>query len=340
VALLAREQALAPQVDWARAVIERQVEQMTRLIEDLLDIARITSGKLLIRREPVSLSAVIDVALETSRPHIEAAGQRLSVRHAAGETWLDADRTRLAQVFSNLLNNASKFTPRDGSIALATRNEGGELVVAVEDTGRGFPPEAVDAIFEPFSQLEGHASGGLGIGLALVRGIVGLHGGRVEAWSAGVGRGSRFTVRLPAGAHVAAGGGKRARSVAAGSGYKVVLADDNRDATDTLARMLGAYGHDVRVAYDGGAALDECMRFLPDVAVVDIGMPVADGYEVARRLREKNASRPRLIALTGWGQEHDRSRALAAGFDHHLTKPADPHDVHELIVKSCSEFAM
>jgi CheY-like chemotaxis protein/two-component sensor histidine kinase len=313
---------------------------MTRLIEDLLDIARITSGKLLIRREPVNLGTVIDVALETSRPHIEAAGQRLSLRYAAGEAWLDADRTRLAQVFSNLLNNASKFTPRGGSIALATRREGAELVVTVEDTGRGFPADAVEAIFEPFSQLEDHAGGGLGIGLALVRGVVDLHGGRVEAWSAGAGKGSRFTVRLPAGGDARVAGGRRASFAAATAGCKVLLADDNRDAADTLARMLAAYGHDVRIAYDGGAALDECARFVPDVAVLDIGMPVADGYEVARRLREQNASRPRLIALTGWGQEHDRSRALAAGFDHHLTKPADPHEVHELIVKSCSESAM
>jgi PAS domain S-box-containing protein len=337
VALLAQEPNLPPKLDWARAVIDRQVEQMTRLIDDLLDIARITSGKLLVRREPVTLSGVIDLALETSRPHIEALEQRLSVRLAAGEAWLDADRTRLAQVFSNLLNNAAKYTPRGGSIALATRREGNELVITVDDTGRGFPPEMAEKIFDAFSQwnAEGHATAGLGIGLALVRGIVGLHGGRVEATSSGPGKGSRFTVRLPAVQPAARGDAPRESRVSTRSGFKVLVADDNRDAADSLARVLGFYGHDVRVAYDGHAALAECASFAPHVAVLDVGMPGADGYEVARRLRDERAARPKLIALTGWGQESDRSRALAAGFDHHLTKPADPQSVHELIVKSC-----
>jgi PAS domain S-box-containing protein len=341
VSLLARQQGLAPQVEWARSVIDRQVGQMTRLIEDLLDIARITSGKLLLRREPLSLGSVIDLALETSRPHIDAAEQRLTLRLTADETWLDADRTRLAQVFSNLLNNAARYTPRGGSIALGTRREGGDVIVTVEDTGRGFPPEVAERIFEPFSQWgEGQSTGGLGIGLALVRGIVGLHGGRVEAASAGAGKGSRFTVRLPLAEHAARSGAAGLAPLAAGAGCKVIIADDNRDAADTLARILAVYGHDVRVAYDGLAALDLCAEFEPQVAVVDIGMPVVDGYEVARRVRERHGARPNLIALTGWGQEHDRRSALDAGFDHHLTKPADPQAVHELIVKSCRETPM
>jgi len=336
VALLAYERDLPPKLEWARAVIERQVEQMARLIEDLLDIARITSGKLLMRRAPVTLGAAIELALETSRPHIDAAHQHLTLRLEAGEAWLDADRTRLAQVFSNLLNNSAKYTPRGGAIALATRREGGEIEVTIEDTGRGFPPEVADKIFDAFTQwqAEGHASAGLGIGLALVRGIVELHGGRVEAWSAGPGKGSRFTVRLPAAEAAHAGGGAHAPAISSGAGLRVLIADDNRDAADSLARILSAYGHEVRVAYDGRAALEECARFEPHAAVLDVGMPEADGYEVARELRARKA-RPQLIALTGWGQESDRNRALAAGFDHHLTKPADPQSVHELIVKSC-----
>jgi CheY-like chemotaxis protein/anti-sigma regulatory factor (Ser/Thr protein kinase) len=324
VTLLAHERELPPKLEWARAVIDRQVQQMTRLIEDLLDIARITSGKLLIRREPVALGEVIELALETSRPHIDAAEQRLTVHIAAAEAWLDADRTRLAQVFSNLLNNAAKYTPRGGSIALAVRREGGELLVTVEDTGRGFPAAMAERIFEPFTQwnADGQLGAGLGIGLALVRGIVNLHGGRVEASSAGPGKGSRFTVRLPA-AQAVARASEAQRAPIAASGRKVLVADDNRDAADSLARILAAYGHDVRVAYDGHAALAECARFSPHVAVLDVGMPLADAW-------------PKLIALTGWGQDNDRHRALAAGFDHHLTKPADPESVHELIVKSCS----
>jgi PAS domain S-box-containing protein len=342
VMLLSREPNLSRESEWARAVIDRQVDQMTRLIEDLLDIARITSGKLLIRREPVALAAVIDLALETSRPHVDAAEQRLSLRFAAGEAWLDADRTRLAQVFSNLLNNAAKYTPRGGSIALATRREGADVVITVEDTGRGFPPEIAETLFEPFSQwdVEGHSTGGLGIGLALARGIVGLHGGRVEAASAGQGKGSRFSVRLPAAQALARDEGERPKPIAQGRGCRVLVADDNRDAADTLARFLETCGHEVRTAHDGLAAIAECERFAPHVAVLDIGMPGADGYAVARRLRERDGARPRLIALTGWGQEHDRSRALAAGFDNHLTKPADPLAVHELIVKSCREAPM
>jgi CheY-like chemotaxis protein len=245
-------------------------------------------------------------------------------------------------VFSNLLNNAAKYTPRGGSIGLAARREGGELIVSVEDTGRGFPPEMAQRIFEPFSQwnAEGQTSAGLGIGLALVRGIVGLHGGRVEATSAGPGKGSRFVVRLPSAQSTAHAGAARVASASDGAGVKVLVADDNRDAADSLARILAAYGHDVRVAYDGRSALDECRRFAPQVAVLDIGMPGADGYEVARLLRNGGAASPKLIALTGWGQEQDRSRALAAGFDHHLTKPADPQSVHELIVKSCRKRLM
>ncbi|HET7670099.1 MAG TPA: PAS domain-containing protein [Burkholderiales bacterium] len=336
VALLSRQRGLAPEAEWSRAVIDRQVDQMTRLIDDLLDIARITSGKLLLRREPVALNAVIDLALETSRPHLDAAQQRLELRLAAGEAWLHGDRTRLAQVFSNLLNNAAKYTPSGGTVTLATRREGGELVCTVADTGRGFPPELAEHLFDAFAQWDaGHTTGGLGIGLALVRGIVALHGGSVGAQSDGAGKGSRFTVRLPS-IEAAVAPPAPAAPASGEACVRVLVADDNRDAADSLARLLGAYGHEVRVAYDGLSAIQLFDQFAPDVAVLDIGMPGADGYEVARRLRAKHGAAPHLIALTGWGQEHDRARALAEGFDKHLTKPADPAAVQALIVTFCS----
>ena len=334
VAILGKGDVAPADTEWSRGVIERQVVHMSRLVEDLLDVARVTSGKLSLRRERVAAGAVAAAAIETSRPALDAGGHRLVTRLPAGEAMLDADPTRLAQVLSNLLNNAAKYTPRGGTIELHAAEAGGEVVFAVADNGIGFPPELAPQLFEPFSQwapAEQSASG-LGIGLSLVRGIVALHGGTVSASSPGPGKGSRFEVRLPRAAAEPASAPRAAAGKAATPlGVRVLVADDNRDAADTLCRILALQGYEVRSAYDGAAALEVCESFRPHVAVLDIGMPAKSGYEVARELRARHGKALRLVALTGWGSEADVGRAREAGFDHHLTTPVDPAALGELI---------
>ena len=322
---------------WSREVIERQVAHMTRLVDDLLDVARVTSGKLVLRRERVTLESVVSAALETSAPALDAAGHRLVKHMPAAQALVDGDPTRLAQVVSNLLNNAAKYTPRNGRIELRVEQTGGEAVITVLDNGAGFPPEMAQQLFEPFAQWAPvqHSTAGLGIGLSLVRGIVDLHGGKATAASPGPGKGSRFEVRLPlAPVSVAAAPRTAQSSTVASPGVRVLIADDNRDAADTLCRILALYGYEVRSAYDGGSALEICDSFRPQVAVLDIGMPVRNGYEVARELRAKHGRKLRLIALTGWGGEADVQRAREAGFDHHVTKPADPATLNEVISRA------
>ena len=319
---------------WSREVIERQVAHMTRLVDDLLDVARVTSGKLVLRRERVTLESVVAAALETSAPALDAAGHRLVTHMPAAQALVDGDPTRLAQVVSNLLNNSAKYTPRGGRIELRVEQAGGDAVIAVLDNGAGFPPKLAQQLFEPFAQWAPvqHSAAGLGIGLSLVRGIVELHGGKASAASAGPGQGSRFEVRLPLAPVSTAAAPRTAPSAAvAAPGVRVLVADDNRDAADTLCRILALYGYEVRSAYDGASALEVCESFRPQVAVLDIGMPVRNGYEVARELRAKHGARLRLIALTGWGGEADVQRAREAGFDHHVTKPADPATLNEVI---------
>jgi PAS domain S-box-containing protein len=337
IAILGRKDPIDPEVAWSREVIDRQVVQLSRLVDDLLDIGRISRGRLALRKERVALERVVDMALETSRPHINAAGHRLSVILPAEAAVLDADPARLAQVFSNLLNNAARYTPPEGSISLSAAVEGGEAAISVEDNGIGFGEEAAARLFEPFSPLtsaSGRAHGGLGLGLSLVQGIVGLHGGKVEAHSEGPGRGSQFVVRLPvvAGATQAAMPAARAAAAPA-SGTRVLVADDNKDTADSLQRVLELYGYDVRVAYDGASAVRVGAAFRPQVAVLDIGMPGANGYEVAREIRRQQGARIKLVALTGWGQEGDRRRAMEAGFDFHLTKPVDPGTLNDLLAE-------
>jgi PAS domain S-box-containing protein len=335
VAILGREGTAEADRAWSRAVIERQVAHMARLVDDLLDVARVSSGKLLLRRERATLAAVVAAALETSRPALEAAGHKLLTRMPAAQAVVDADPTRLAQVLSNLLNNAAKYTPPGGTVEVHVERAGSEAVLSVRDNGMGFPPEVAGQLFEPFAQWAPaeHGSAGLGIGLSLVRGIVELHGGTVSAASDGPGKGSRFEVRLPlAAAQQPTAPRAPAAPAAAPPGVRVLVADDNRDAADTLCRILALYGYEVRSAYDGAAALEVCESFQPHVAVLDIGMPVRSGYEVARELRARCGAELRLIALTGWGTEGDVQRARDAGFDHHLTKPADPGVLNEMIV--------
>jgi PAS domain S-box-containing protein len=341
LAILGRKAAPDPEVAWSREVIGRQTEQMSRLIDDLLDIERISRGKFLVRKERIPIERAIDMALEMSRPYINAAGHRLSVLLPSGEVPVDADTARLAQVFSNLLHNAAKFTAPQGDIQLAAQVEGGDVVVTVEDSGIGFPPEVATRLFKRYTQLaesqaegRGHAAGGLGIGLSLVHGIVALHGGRVEARSEGPGRGATFTVRLPLASEAAPREKSQERRASVPApGLRVLIADDNKDAADSLERILRFYGYDVQVAYDGVAALRATPAFDPHFAILDIGMPGASGYDVAREIRVRHGKAITLVALTGWGQEADRRRSMEAGFDYHLTKPVDPQDLNDLLVR-------
>jgi PAS domain S-box-containing protein len=313
---------------WTRDVIERQVRQMTRLVDDLLDVARITRGRIDLRRERVALGTVVHGALEAARPFIETSGHELALTLPPMPLWLDADPTRLTQVLLNLLNNAAKYTPRGGRIEVTALVEDGQAVVRVHDNGIGIASMHLASVFEMFSQVVpalDRAQGGLGIGLSLARGLVELHGGTLSAESAGPGRGSTFTLRLPLaevqpGAPAASADTPDARALP----LRVLVVDDNTDAADSLALMLRLNGHEVETANDGPAALQAAPRFGPDVVLLDIGMPGMNGYEVAVRLRDQVAGqRALLVALTGWGQDDDRRRAMDAGFDHHLTKPVD-----------------
>jgi CheY-like chemotaxis protein/two-component sensor histidine kinase len=329
-----------PELRSASEVIDRQVGVMARLLDDLFDVSRITRNKLVLRKERVGLRDVIQVAVETSRPLIEAGGLDLSVTLPDGQVLLDADPTRLSQVFSNLLNNACKYTERGGAIRLTTECQDGQVIVSVRDTGIGIAAENLPHLFGMFSQVEPvleRSQGGLGIGLALVRRLVEMHGGTVEARSEGLGTGSEFLVRLPvisvscvtAPAGTAPVEGSRAKSQ---EKFRILVVDDNRVSTDTLATLLRYDGHEVQTAYDGVEGVEAFGSFHPDVIVLDIGMPRLNGYDAARQIRERALGKSVvLIALTGWAQESDRSQSQKSGFDHHLIKPVDPESLLDLI---------
>ncbi|HEY8062566.1 MAG TPA: ATP-binding protein, partial [Gemmatimonadales bacterium] len=314
-------------VEQVGGIMERQLQHMVRLIDDLLDVSRIAGNRLELRREPVDIAAVVHSALETCGPLLSQSQHTLKLTLPPHPLHVDADRGRLAQAFANLLNNAVKYTEEGGRIWLTVERDGGEVVVVVRDSGMGIPAKMLERIFEMFVQVDGsleRAQGGLGIGLQLVKRIVEMHGGSVVAESPGAGKGSQFTVRLPVVLTPAAttkpvvgtrGGDRRRR---------ILVADDNPDAGDTLAMMLRMMGHDVCVARDGIEALDEGARFHPDIALLDIGMPKLNGFETARRIRLTDWGRDVvLVALTGWGQEDDRRRSQEAGFDHHMVKPVE-----------------
>jgi PAS domain S-box-containing protein len=315
----------------ARGMMERQVEHLVRLVDDLLDLSRIMRGKIELRRGPVELSAVVARAVETAQPVVEAEGHRLAVALPAAPLWLDGDLVRLAQVVGNLINNAAKYTERGGKIRVTAAREGNEAVLRVRDTGIGIAPDLLPRIFDMFVQAERRtrdARGGLGIGLTLVRRLVEMHGGSVVAHSEGPGTGSEFVVRLPllprpaGGQTVPQAVGRR--DGAAPAPRRILVVDDSADAADSLAMMLRLDGHDVRVAHDGPRSLELAAADPPDVALLDIGMPGMDGYELARRFRADPALRDvLLVAVTGWGQEEDRRRTKEAGFDHHLVKPVE-----------------
>ncbi|MDB6083207.1 MAG: bvgS 1 [Gammaproteobacteria bacterium] len=330
------EGATDAQKRWSHDVISRQVHHMSLLLDDLLDISRITRGTLELRPEMTLLSEIIEAAVETARPVIDAKRHRFTIAAPHESTRIMADPLRLAQVLSNLLTNAAKYTDPEGQIELRVECTGQSVLLAVKDSGIGIPAAAVGHVFEMFSQLQStqdRSEGGLGIGLALAKGLVDLHGGRIEARSAGLGRGSEFIVQLPrrdTGINVAKvpGSDHRHRPVS----RRVLIADDNRDAAESLAMLLQIDGHKVHVVHNGRAAVAALTEFLPEFALLDIGMPELSGYEVARTARQSVVGQAiTLIALTGWGQARDKVQALAAGFDHHFTKPVEPARITEIL---------
>jgi signal transduction histidine kinase len=318
-------------------IMERQLRQLVRLIDDLLDVSRITRGRLEMRKRRVLLRAVLDDAIETARPTIDDAGQHLVVDVPQDGHAIDADPERLAQVFSNLLNNASKYSNLDAHIRLSAHVEGQVVRVHVHDEGIGIPDHLLDQIFELFVQADTsleRSRGGLGIGLTLVRQLVEMHGGKVTARSAGLGQGSTFMVELPLAGSAPLQAVPAAPAVAAtpeDAGRRILVVDDNRDAADTLALTLRMFNHDVRVVYDPLQALELAEGFRPDLVFMDVGMPGMNGYDLVRRMRTRAWSEQTLIvALTGWGQEEDRRRSRDAGFDHHLVKPAEFADIEAM----------
>jgi signal transduction histidine kinase/DNA-binding response OmpR family regulator len=339
VHVLQTNDADAKKRDWAREVIGRQVKQLSRLVDDLLDVSRITQNKIELKVEAVDVAEVVAVAVETVRPLIDAQEHALSVLLPEQPMRIRGDFARLAQVLANLLNNATKYTDRNGRIALTAEQEGGEIVFRIRDSGIGIPSSALPTIFDLFTQVEqtlDRSQGGLGIGLTLVKRLVEMQGGSVSASSAGRNLGSEFTVRLPAmpiDQRVAPGRRAAERYAASSAGeFAILIVDDNRDATDSMAMLLAMEGYDVRVAYDGPQALEAVRASRPDVILLDLGLPGMDGFQVAQRVRAEPAnSAIVIVAVSGYGQEEHRSRSSQAGCDHHLVKPIEPSVVSELL---------
>jgi CheY-like chemotaxis protein/two-component sensor histidine kinase len=325
-----------PELQWARDVIDRQVQQMTRLIDDLLDVSRITRGKIELRKEQVDLATVVSSAVEASRPLIEKWGHQLTVMIPEEPVHLDADLTRLSQALSNLLNNAAKYTDKGGQIWLTAERQSDHVLIRVKDTGIGIPTEMLPRIFEMFKQVDRsleRSEGGLGIGLTLVQRLVEMHGGSVEAHSPGVGQGSEFVLRLPlvAKSESLPRVPDRQNSTSPVS-CRILVVDDNQDSVDSIAILLRAMGNEVHTAQDGLEAVAAAAEFQPEVVLLDLGLPKLNGFDAARSIREQPGGPERvLIALTGWGQEKDCRRSKEAGFDHHLTKPIDFDVLRELL---------
>jgi PAS domain S-box-containing protein len=330
---------------WSREVIDRQVGQMSRLLEDLLDVSRITRNKLDLRKTRVTLASAVESAVETSRPLIDSRGHHLTVALPTETIFLEADPMRLAQVFANLLNNAAKYTPNGGRIRLAAElaaersGSAREVVVSVSDNGIGIPSGVLPHIFDMFSQAQpalDRSESGLGVGLGLVKGLVEMHGGSVEARSDGPGRGSTFLVRLPVAVEESVESrGRSAGAEAASEGqpkWRILIVDDLKDSADSLAMLLGLLGHQVHTAYDGAEGVAAAERFRPDVVLLDLGMPKLNGYDACRYIREQPWGKDMfLIAVSGWGQESDRRRAEEARFNRHLLKPVDPAELMKVI---------
>jgi signal transduction histidine kinase len=330
-------------VEQARAMMERQLGQMVRLVDDLLDLSRISRGKIELRKEQVELAKVIQQAVETSRPAIEQANHELTITLPPDPIHVDADVTRLAQVFSNLLNNAAKYTERGGRVQLTVQRLDGEAVVSVKDNGIGIPVHMLQQVFEMFTQVDRNlerAQGGLGIGLSIVKRLVEMHGGSVEARSDGHGLGSEFVVRLPVASPLVPGLGSNAEPSQPSSRHRILVVDDNRDAAISLAMLLRLMGNETRTAHDGLEALEVAAAFGPEVVLLDIGMPRLNGYDTARRLREQPWGKDVvLVALTGWGQEEDRRRSQEAGFNFHMVKPVETEALEKLLAELTFETA-
>jgi signal transduction histidine kinase/DNA-binding response OmpR family regulator len=339
VAMMRRIGNQAPLLDWSRDIIDRQVEHLIRLVDDLLDVSRLNEGKIRLAREPVVLSAVIERAIEVSRPSIDSHKHQLEVAVPSDPIHVDGDPVRLAQVFANLLNNAAKYTPEGGNIRVAVAREGRKVTVRVLDNGCGIAPEVLPHVFDLFTQANrslARSEGGLGIGLTLVRNLLQLHGGAVEARSEGLGKGSEFIVQLPVLEGVTAAPApvdkKPVMPPLRSAHLRILLVDDNVDSNDTMAALLRLYGQDIRTALDGPTALQIAPDFKPQLVLCDIGLPGMDGYEVMRRLREQcKEVQPVIVAVTGYTQTEARKRSDDIAFDYHFVKPIDPEALHALV---------
>jgi PAS domain S-box-containing protein len=319
----------------ARDVVERQIRQMGRVVEELLDVTRIAKGQIVLRKERLELAMIVAQAIQTSDPLIQAQRHQLSVSLPTEPLWLEGDSARFVQIIANLLNNAAKYTEPGGRIWLTGQREGHQVVVRIRDTGLGIPKEMLTRIFDPFTQLErdqSHSQGGLGIGLALARRLVELHGGKITANSEGPGKGSEFVLRLPAGPDGQSTTSPPIQtSSPASPGRHLLLIEDNADGRETMKTLLQLWGHHVEVASDGRQGLELALKTGPQVALIDIGLPLLNGFEVAQRVRAALGDRVYLIALTGYGQADDRRRTLEAGFDAHIVKPVDPEELSQLL---------
>jgi len=327
-----------PDVLWCQGVIERQSVQLTRLVDDLLDVSRITLGKIKLRLQPLELASVVARAVETSRPLIDAHRHELIVTLPDGPIRVEGDRARLTQVIANLLNNAAKYQNDGGTIALTVEREAAAAVITVRDRGIGISTDMLQEIFELFTQGErtlDRAQGGLGIGLSLVKTVVELHGGSVSAASEGPGRGSEFALRLPCLLQELDGYRTRddadASEVPDCAGLRILVVDDSRDAAESLSKLLRLGGHEVMVAHEAEHALHLAATQQPGVVLLDIGLPGMDGYEICRRLRQGGLPHALIVAMTGYGLERDRRRSQDAGFDTHLVKPVPPHELLKLM---------
>ena len=327
-----------PLQEKAKTIIRRQAANLVVLVNDLLEVSRILGGRIQLHQEDLDARGIVQQAIETTRPLIDQTEHELTVSLPTEPTWLHADALRLEEVIVNLLNNAVKYTPKGGHIWLSLQQEGDRIVLRIRDTGVGIVPDSLPHMFELFTQAPrslDRSQGGLGVGLAVVRKLVEMHGGTVEAQSAGPGKGSEFIVRLPV---LSSPTGKsqilsKEGDERSGSGWRVLVVDDNVDSADSIAMLLQVSGHEVRVAYSGQDALDMAAKYQPDIVLLDIGLPVMDGYEVARRLRKyPDLKTVKLIAVTGYGQESDRLQSQEAGFDYHLVKPVDAQKLEEVMV--------